>query len=43
MKDYDESESIDRLERMKRSREPDDEGFVLVKQRYVGYANPFYC
>lgn len=34
MKGFDEQEEIDRIQRNKRSREPDDDGFVVVKQRY---------
>lgn len=35
MKEFDEKEAIEKVEREKRSREPDDDGFVVVKQRYV--------
>ena len=34
MKEFDENEAIEKVEREKRTREPDDEGFVVVKQRY---------
>jgi hypothetical protein len=34
MKGFDEQEEIERIQRNKRSREPDEDGFVVVKQRY---------
>lgn len=33
MKDFDERELLDKVAREKRTREPDDDGFVVVKQR----------
>ena len=35
MKDFDEGEQLEKIQREKRTREPDEEGFVVVKQRYV--------
>jgi 6-pyruvoyl-tetrahydropterin synthase len=34
MKDFDEKEILDKVEREKRTREPDEDGFVVVKQRF---------
>ena len=34
MKEFDENEVIEKNERDKRTREPDEDGFVVVKQRY---------
>ena len=31
--DYDEAEAVARLERIKRAREPDEDGFVVVKTK----------
>lgn len=33
MKEFDENEAIEKIERDKRTREPDEDGFVVVKQR----------
>lgn len=33
MKDFDENEAVEKIEREKRTREPDEDGFVVVKQR----------
>jgi Ribosomal RNA-processing protein 7 (RRP7) C-terminal domain len=35
MKDFDEGEQLEKIQREKRTREPDEDGFVVVKQRYV--------
>ena len=42
MKEFDENEAIEKVEREKRTREPDEEGFVVVKQRYNSSHNNFY-
>ena len=42
MKEFDENEAIEKVEREKRTREPDEEGFVVVKQRYYSSLNNFY-
>ena len=41
MKEFDENEAIEKVEREKRTREPDEEGFVVVKQRYISSLNNF--
>jgi Ribosomal RNA-processing protein 7 (RRP7) C-terminal domain len=35
MKDFDEGEQLEKIQREKRTREPDEDGFVVVKQRYA--------
>jgi hypothetical protein len=46
MKEFDEKEIIEKMEREKRGREPDEDGFVVVKQRYVCiylYIHKYIC